>query len=157
MGVEFQPIVTVRVFLQTTLSTDAVKEDYSDLPPMQRRKKLTVKIQELQHKISQETAAYEGLMKMKTVYESNSVLGDPMTVEGQLNESGTKLEKLKGDLRKFQHYLEVSDNAQNGQNSPHTDRHIHNGQRSSRWVLCCTLLSNTKILTIVTLQTFQRQ
>lgn len=99
---------------------------------MQRRKKLTAKIQELQHKISQETAAYEGLMKMKTVYESNSVLGDPMTVEGQLNESGTKLEKLKSELRKFQHYLEASNNAQSGQNSPHTDRHTHNGQRSSR-------------------------
>lgn len=125
---------------QTTLSTDAVKEDYSDLPPMQRRKKLTAKIQELQHKISQETAAYEGLMKMKTVYESNSVLGDPMTVEGQLNESGAKLEKLKGELRKFQHYLDLSNSSaaaaalnSNGQNSPQADRHhIQNGQRSSR-------------------------
>lgn len=116
--------------LQTTLSTDAVKEDYSDLPPMQRRKKLTAKIQELQHKISQETAAYEGLMKMKTVYESNSVLGDPMTVEGQLNESGTKLDKLRAEVRKYQHYLDQS-NKQN--NSPQTERHSHhNGQRTSR-------------------------
>lgn len=121
--------------MQTTLSTDAVKEDYSDLPPMQRRKKLAAKLQELQHKLNQETAAYEGLMKMKTVYESNSVLGDPMTVEGQLNESGAKLEKLKGELRKFQHYLDQANSAtqNNGQNSPHADRHVHNGQRSSRW------------------------
>lgn len=118
--------------MQATLSTDAVKEDYSDLPPNQRKKKLNAKIQELQHKIGQETAAYEGLMKMKTVYESNSVLGDPMTVEGQLNESGAKLEKLKGEIRKFQHYLDLANSAPNGQNSPQTDRHIHNGQRSSR-------------------------
>lgn len=76
-------------------------------------------------------------MKMKTVYESNSVLGDPMTVEGQLNESGAKLEKLKGELRKFQHYLDMANNALNGQNSPQTDRHIHNGQRASRYECEC--------------------
>lgn len=91
------------------------------------------KIQELQQKISQETAAFEGLMKMKTVYESNSVLGDPMTVEGQLHESESKLEKLKLDLRKFGHYLETA-GVPNGQNSPQADRQHHNGQRTSRCV-----------------------
>lgn len=112
-----------------------MKEDFSDLPPNQRRKKLNAKILELQQKITQETAAYDGLMKMKSVYESNSLLGDPMTVEGQLNESGNKLERLKVELRKFMAYLEVANNAQN---SPQTDRHNmhHNGggQRSSRYV-----------------------
>lgn len=117
---------------QNTLSADGLKEDYSDLPPNQRRKKLNAKIQELQQKITQETAAYDGLMKMKVVYESNSMLGDPMTVEGQLNESANKLEKLKAELRKFQTYLEAADSAQNAQSSPHTDRSLHNGQRSSR-------------------------
>lgn len=124
--------------MQNTLSADGVKEDFSDLPPNQRRKKLNAKILELQQKITQETAAYDGLMKMKSVYESNSLLGDPMTVEGQLNESGNKLERLKVELRKFMAYLEVANNAQNAQNSPQTDRHnIHHnggGQRSSRYV-----------------------
>jgi hypothetical protein len=40
----------------------------------------------------QETAARDGLMKMKAVYEQNPALGDPMSIEGQLNESGHKLD-----------------------------------------------------------------
>jgi len=53
----------------------------SDLPPNQRRKKLSQKIEELKTKIQQESAAREGLMKMKGVYESNPALGDPRTIE----------------------------------------------------------------------------
>lgn len=34
-------------------------------------------------KVDQETAARNGLMKMKVVYEDNHALGDPMTVEGK--------------------------------------------------------------------------
>lgn len=109
-----------------------MKEDYSDLPPNQRRKKLQSKIQELQQKITQETAARDGLMKMKVVYEGNSLLGDPMTVEGQLNESEHKLEKLKVELKKFQTYLEQANSVQIAQHSPQSNRNLHNGQRASR-------------------------
>lgn len=108
-----------------------MKEDYSDLPPTQRLKKLTIKIQEITQKIGQETAARDGLMKMKDVYEANSLLGDPMTVEGQLNESNHKLEKLKVELHKFQQFLEQASNAQQ---SPLSNRSVHNGQRNSRLV-----------------------
>lgn len=112
-----------------------MKEDFSDLPPNQRRKKLQSKIQELQQKIGQETAARDGLMKMKGVYEANSLLGDPMTVEKQLNESEHNLEKLKLDLRKFQNYLESANSVNAAQNSPQASRILQNGQRSSRLVL----------------------
>lgn len=82
------------------------KEDFSDLPPNQRRKRLVAKIDELQTKIGQEQAARDGLMKMKGVYESNSALGDPMSIEGQLNECAHKLEKLRAELKRYQGYLE---------------------------------------------------
>lgn len=101
---------------------DGAKEDYSDLPPNQRRKKLTAKIQEIQQKIQSETAARDGLMKMKIVYEENSQMGDPMTVEGQLNESGHKLEKYKSELVKYQTYLEQANAQQQMQHSPLTNR-----------------------------------
>lgn len=107
-----------------------MKEDFSDLPPNQRRKKLQAKLQELQQKIGQETAARDGLMKMKGVYEANSLLGDPMTVESQLNESEHKLEKLKSEQKKFQTYLDHANSVQ-AQNSPQSNR-IQNGQRTSR-------------------------
>ncbi|XP_046831731.1 formin-binding protein 1-like isoform X12 [Vespa crabro] len=82
------------------------KEDCSDLPPNQRKKRLQHKLDEIQAKIQQETAARDGLMKMKGVYEQNPALGDPMSIEGQLNQSSNKLDKLGAELAKFQGYLE---------------------------------------------------
>ncbi|XP_055528307.1 formin-binding protein 1-like isoform X15 [Wyeomyia smithii] len=106
------------------------KEDFSDLPPTQRRKKLAAKVHELQQKVSQEQAASEGLMKMKGVYEANSLLGDPRSVEEQLNESVTKLEKLRQELERYQKMLDQANS--HTQHSPQANRVIQNGQRSSR-------------------------
>jgi len=85
------------------------KEDFSELPPNQRRKKLQGKLDELTAKISQETAARDGLMKMKTVYEANPALGDPMSIQGQLTENGHRLDKLRSDLRRYQGWLEEAE------------------------------------------------
>ncbi|XP_019767766.1 formin-binding protein 1-like isoform X4 [Dendroctonus ponderosae] len=82
------------------------KEDLSELPPNQRRKKLMQKIEELKTKVTQETAARDGLMKMKGVYEGNPALGDPRTIESQLNECSHRLEKLQQDLVRYQGYLD---------------------------------------------------
>ena len=59
-------------------------------------------------------------MKMKTVYEANPALGDPMSIQvkifglflcpclmayllqGQLTENGHRLDKLRSDLRRYQ-------------------------------------------------------
>ncbi|XP_073941857.1 formin-binding protein 1-like Cip4 isoform X1 [Choristoneura fumiferana] len=89
---------------KNNMSTDG-KEDYSDLPPNQKKKKLQAKVHELNKQVAQEQAAMEGLMKMKGVYETNPTLGDPMTVEGQLNECCDKLKKLRSQLRKFEELL----------------------------------------------------
>ncbi|XP_052753604.1 formin-binding protein 1-like isoform X2 [Galleria mellonella] len=90
--------------IKNNMSTDG-KEDYSDLPPNQKKKKLQAKVHELTKQVAQEQAAMEGLMKMKGVYETNPTLGDPMTVEGQLNECCDKLKKLRTQLRKFEELL----------------------------------------------------
>uniref|UniRef100_A0ABD2W0D1 Formin-binding protein 1-like n=1 Tax=Trichogramma kaykai TaxID=54128 RepID=A0ABD2W0D1_9HYME len=85
---------------------DGQKEDYSDLPPNQRKKRLQQRIDEIQAKIQQESAAHDGLTKMKGVYEQNPALGDPLTIESQLTQSTNKLEKLAADLAKYQGYLD---------------------------------------------------
>ncbi|XP_062708992.1 formin-binding protein 1-like isoform X7 [Aedes albopictus] len=108
------------------------KEDFSDLPPTQRRKKLAGKVQELQQKVAQEQAASEGLMKMKGVYEANSLLGDPRSVEEQLNESVNKLDKLRMELQRYQKLLDQANSQTIVQHSPQANRVIQNGQRSSR-------------------------
>ncbi|CAH1994300.1 unnamed protein product [Acanthoscelides obtectus] len=82
------------------------KEDLSELPPNQRRKKLIQKVEELQTKVAQETAARDGLMKMKGVYEANPALGDPRTIESQLNECSHRLDKLHQELSRYQSFLE---------------------------------------------------
>ena len=66
------------------------KEDFSDLPPNQRKKKLQQRIDEINTRLLQETATRDGLMKMKGVYEQNRALGDPLSIEGQLAESGQR-------------------------------------------------------------------
>merc|ERR1719219_3090084 len=90
----------------SSLYGDLEQEDFSDLPPNQRRKKLQSKIEEITGKICQETAARDGLMKMKQVYESNPALGDPMSIQGQLTENGHRLDKLRSELKKFQDFLD---------------------------------------------------
>jgi len=82
------------------------QDDFSELPPNQRKKKLQSKIEEITGKICQETAARDGLMKMKQVYESNPALGDPMSIQGQLTENGHRLDKLRSELKKFQDFLD---------------------------------------------------
>lgn len=121
---------------KNNLSTDGMKEDFSDLPPTQRRKKLMYKVQELQQKVAQEQAASEGLMKMKGVYEANSLLGDPRSVEEQLNESVNKLDKLRLELQRYQKLLDQANSQTIAQHSPQANRTVNgvNGgsaQRSS--------------------------
>jgi len=99
------------------LSGFTPQEDFSELPPNQRRKKLQSKLDELTAKISQETAARDGLMKMKTVYEANPALGDPMSIQGQLTENGHRLDKLRSDFRRYQAWLEEAE-GKGGPGSP---------------------------------------
>ncbi|XP_064214005.1 cdc42-interacting protein 4 homolog isoform X5 [Tribolium castaneum] len=109
-------------------------EDLSDLPPNQRRKKLMQKVEELKSKVAQETAAKDGLMKMKGVYEANPALGDPMTIEGQLNECSHRLDKLQGELKRYQSYLDDAiKGIQSGQNNSLTNSpRLVNGSRHHR-------------------------
>ncbi|KAL1509420.1 hypothetical protein ABEB36_004162 [Hypothenemus hampei] len=112
------------------------KEDLSDLPPNQRRKKLIQKVEELKTKVAQETTARDALMKMKGVYESNAALGDPRTIESQLNERSHTLEKLQQDLIRYQGYLDdvIKDIESGNQNNSATGspRFVNGRSRSHR-------------------------
>ncbi|CAL4105034.1 unnamed protein product, partial [Meganyctiphanes norvegica] len=90
------------------------KEDFSDLPPNQRKKRIQQKIDDVTTKLHQETAARDGLLKMKEVYEGNPSLGDPMSIMGQLNDSCQRIEKLKAELQRYQSMLEDVDNDSGG-------------------------------------------
>jgi len=113
------------------LSGFTPQEDFSELPPNQRRKKLQSKLDELTAKISQETAARDGLMKMKTVYEANPALGDPMSIQGQLTENGHRLDKLRSDFRRYQAWLEEAEGSPASTLSNRTNGNGSSPRRSS--------------------------
>lgn len=72
----------------------------------------------------------DGLMKMKGVYEANSAMGDPNSVEGQLQENAHRMDKLQKELRKFNDYLAEVDS--NGMLKPGTPRvHKKHSHRNS--------------------------
>lgn len=85
------------------------KEDFNDLPPNQRKKRIQQRIDDVTTKLHQETAARDGLLKMKEVYEGNPSLGDPMSIMGQLNDSCQRIEKLRADLQRYQGLLDDVD------------------------------------------------
>ncbi|XP_071948182.1 formin-binding protein 1-like isoform X2 [Antedon mediterranea] len=84
---------------------DEPKEDFSHLQPTQQKKKLQEKIDELNAKIDKEQKEREGLLKMRDVYMKNSSLGDPTSVDGQLQQIGKRMDDYRLELQKYQKYV----------------------------------------------------
>ncbi|XP_061589790.1 formin-binding protein 1 isoform X13 [Cololabis saira] len=80
-------------------------EDFSHLPPEQRRKKLQGKIDELNKDIQKEMDQRDALTKMKDVYVKNPQMGDPASVDPRLSEIGQNIEKLQLEVQKFEGWL----------------------------------------------------
>uniref|UniRef100_A0A3P8W8P5 Formin binding protein 1 n=1 Tax=Cynoglossus semilaevis TaxID=244447 RepID=A0A3P8W8P5_CYNSE len=80
-------------------------EDFSHLPPEQRRKKLQGKIDELNKDIQKEMDQRDALTKMKDVYVKNPQMGDPASVDPRLSEIGQTIEKLQFEVQKFEGWL----------------------------------------------------
>uniref|UniRef100_A0A8C1NBK2 Thyroid hormone receptor interactor 10 n=1 Tax=Cyprinus carpio TaxID=7962 RepID=A0A8C1NBK2_CYPCA len=77
-------------------------EDLSRLPPDQRRRRLQEKIDDIQKELQRETEQSEALMKMKGVYEQNSQLGDPSSLQPQITQTAHDIARLRGELNKYQ-------------------------------------------------------
>ncbi|XP_045922129.1 formin-binding protein 1 isoform X6 [Micropterus dolomieu] len=80
-------------------------EDFSHLPPEQRRKKLQGKLDELNKDIQKEMDQRDALTKMKDVYIKNPQMGDPSSVDPRLTEIGLNIEKLQSEVQKFEGWL----------------------------------------------------
>ncbi|XP_034153037.1 formin-binding protein 1 isoform X27 [Esox lucius] len=80
-------------------------EDFSHLPPEQRRKKLQAKIDDLNKDIQKEMDQKDALTKMKGVYEKNPQMGDPASVDPRLAEIAQNIEKLQFEVQKFEGWL----------------------------------------------------
>ncbi|XP_076014841.1 formin-binding protein 1 isoform X9 [Genypterus blacodes] len=80
-------------------------EDFSHLPPEQRRKKLQGKIDDLNKDIQKEMDQRDALAKMKDVYVKNPQMGDPASVDPRLAEIEQNIEKLQFEVQKFEGWL----------------------------------------------------
>nr|XP_056716314.1 formin-binding protein 1 isoform X13 [Euleptes europaea] len=88
-----------------SLKLGAGPEDFSNLPPEQRRKKLQQKVDELNKDIQKEMDQRDALTKMKDVYIKNPQMGDAASVDHKLAELGQNLEKLRLEAQKFEGWL----------------------------------------------------
>ncbi|XP_051962052.1 formin-binding protein 1 homolog isoform X11 [Xyrauchen texanus] len=80
-------------------------EDFSNLPPEQRRKKLQAKIDDINKDIQKEMDQRDALTKMKEVYVKNPQMGDPTSVDPRLAEIGQNIDKLQVEAQKFEGWL----------------------------------------------------
>ncbi|XP_073496831.1 formin-binding protein 1 isoform X12 [Phyllobates terribilis] len=88
-----------------SLKLGATPEDFSNLPPEQRRKKLQQKVDELNKDIQKEIDQRDALTKMKDVYMKNPQMGDPASVAQRLIEISNSIEKLRVEVQKFEGWL----------------------------------------------------
>ncbi|XP_030623293.1 formin-binding protein 1 isoform X1 [Chanos chanos] len=80
-------------------------EDFSHLPPEQRRKKLQAKIDDINKDIQKEMDQRDALTKMKEVYIKNPQMGDPSSVDPRLTEIAINIDKLQAEAQKFEGWL----------------------------------------------------
>ncbi|XP_037391780.1 formin-binding protein 1a isoform X4 [Pygocentrus nattereri] len=81
------------------------QEDYSHLPPEQRRKKLQAKFNDISKDIQKEMDQRDALTKMKEVYIKNPHMGDPNSVDPRLEEVQQSIEKLQLEAHKYEGWL----------------------------------------------------
>uniref|UniRef100_A0A665T895 Uncharacterized protein n=1 Tax=Echeneis naucrates TaxID=173247 RepID=A0A665T895_ECHNA len=75
-------------------------EDFSHLPPEQRRKRLQQRIDELNKELQKEMDQRDALNKMKDVYEKNPQMGDPSSLQPKISETICNMEKLRSEIHK---------------------------------------------------------
>ncbi|XP_012501700.1 PREDICTED: cdc42-interacting protein 4 isoform X1 [Propithecus coquereli] len=82
-----------------------VTEDFSHLPPEQQRKRLQQQLEERSRELQKEVDQREALKKMKDVYEKTPQMGDPASLEPQITETLSNIERLKLEVQKYEAWL----------------------------------------------------
>ncbi|XP_054614004.1 formin-binding protein 1 isoform X21 [Dunckerocampus dactyliophorus] len=106
-------------------------EDFSHLPPEQRRKKLQAKLDDLNKDIQKEMDQRDALTKMKDVYVKNPQMGDPTSVDPRLAEIGQNIEKLQFDVQKFEGWLSEVEERMPSKSDTHRRSIVYESQNST--------------------------
>uniref|UniRef100_A0A8C5A222 Transducer of Cdc42-dependent actin assembly protein 1 n=1 Tax=Gadus morhua TaxID=8049 RepID=A0A8C5A222_GADMO len=110
-------------------------EDFSHLPPEQRRKRLQQRIDELSKELQKEVDQRDALNKMKDVYEKNSQMGDPSSLQPKISETICNMEKLRSEIHKNESWLSEVEGKQSsrGDRRHSADNHHHTPQGRERY------------------------
>ncbi|KAK7929271.1 hypothetical protein WMY93_005666 [Mugilogobius chulae] len=123
-------VVTVHMLQLTTSGAEkhmpVESEDFSHLPPEQRKKKLQSKIDEISKELQKAQDSSDALEKMKGVYAQNPGLGDPSSLEPSISETAQKIGKLRGEVAKYETWLSE---AMGGDDPSSPDSHHHTQRR----------------------------
>ncbi|XP_058495027.1 formin-binding protein 1-like isoform X2 [Solea solea] len=105
-------------------------EDFSHLPPEQRRKRLQQRIDELNKELQKEIDQRDALNKMKDVYEKNPQMGDPSSLQPQISETMCNMEKLRSEIHRNETWLSEVEGKQSsrGDRRHSADNHHHTPQ-----------------------------
>ncbi|XP_068445836.1 formin-binding protein 1-like isoform X2 [Clinocottus analis] len=105
-------------------------EDFSHLPPEQRRKRLQQRIDELGKELQKEMDQRDALNKMKDVYEKNPQMGDPSSLQPKISETMCNMEKLRSEIHKNETWLSEVEGKQSsrGDRRHSADNHHHTPQ-----------------------------
>ncbi|XP_060917228.1 formin-binding protein 1 isoform X6 [Labrus mixtus] len=106
-------------------------EDFSHLPPEQRRKKLQGKLDDLNKDIQKEMDQRDALTKMKDVYVKNPQMGDPASVDPRLSEIGQNIEKLQFEVQKFEGWLAEVEERMPSKSDTHRRSGLYETQNST--------------------------
>ncbi|XP_042303238.1 cdc42-interacting protein 4 isoform X3 [Sceloporus undulatus] len=87
-----------------------ITEDFSHLPPEQRRKKLQQKIEERNRELQKEIDQRDALNKMKDVYQKTPQMGDPSSLEPKISETLGNIERLRLEIQKCEAWLADAEN-----------------------------------------------
>ncbi|XP_061089300.1 thyroid hormone receptor interactor 10b isoform X2 [Conger conger] len=113
-------------------SSPAASEDFGHLPPEQRRKKLQQKMDDIGKELQKEVDQSQALEKMKDVYEKNSQLGDPSSLEPQISQTALNVQRLQGEMQKYESWLiDAGGQALSRHGSTNNNTHDKSGSESS--------------------------
>eukprot|EP00112_Aurelia_sp_Birch-Aquarium-sp1_P011318 Seg238.9 transcript_id=Seg238.9/GoldUCD/mRNA.D3Y31 product="Formin-binding protein 1-like" protein_id=Seg238.9/GoldUCD/D3Y31 len=90
------------------VNQDDIADDFSNLPPEQRRKKFHKKIREYEDQVAQLTKARDGMVKMSETCEQFG--GDIQTIRSQLDANAKEIDKVGSLLHQYKCYLAVMEN-----------------------------------------------
>ncbi|XP_068192243.1 cdc42-interacting protein 4 homolog isoform X4 [Antennarius striatus] len=115
---------------RTLRRSPTVTEDFTHLPPEQRRKRLQQKLEEICKELQKEVDQSEALEKMKDVYEKNPQMGDPASLASQISQTSQNIERLRGDVKKYETWLsEAGGRGETPHYRPHT---FNNGAQETQ-------------------------